>query len=83
MALVPPALALSMEGSGAEARSALEVARTRLLDRSVDSERQSVPGHDLAMKQISEAIGALAANDRLSWLRRIEFASRTIRGPLD
>jgi hypothetical protein len=70
-------------GRNGEARSALEMAQTRLLDRSVDAGQESVPSHDLAVKQISEAIEALADNDRMTCLRYIEFASRTIGSPLD
>jgi hypothetical protein len=70
-------------GRNGEARSALEMAQTRLLDRSVDAGKESVPSHDLAVKQISEAIDALAADDRMACLRYIEFASQTIGSPLD
>ena len=38
---------------------------------------------NLAVTQISEAMGALAANDRMTCLRYIEFASQTIGSPLD
>lgn len=70
-------------GRNGEARSALEMAQTRLLDRSVDAGQERVPSHNLAVKQISEAIDALVANDRMACLRYIEFASRTIGSPLD
>ncbi len=70
-------------GRNGEARSALEMAQTRLLDRSVDARKPITPSHDLAVKQITEAIDALAANDRMTCLRYIEFASRTIGSPLN
>jgi hypothetical protein len=70
-------------GRNGEARSALEMAQTRLLDRSVDAGTESVPSDNLAVKQITEAIDALATNDRMACLRYIEFASRTIGSPLD
>jgi hypothetical protein len=70
-------------GRNGEARSALEMAQTRLLDRSVDAGTENVPSHNLAVKQISEAISALASNDRMACLRYIEFASQTIGSPLD
>jgi hypothetical protein len=59
------------------------MAQTRLLDRSVDAGTESVPSDNLAVKQITEAIDALATNDRMACLRYIEFASRTIGSPLD
>ncbi len=70
-------------GRNGEARAALEMAQTRLLDRSVDAGQESVPSHNLAVRQISDAITALASNDRMACLRYIEFASRTIGVPLD
>jgi hypothetical protein len=70
-------------GRNGEARSALEMAQTRLLDRSVDAGEDSVPSKNLAVTQISEAIDALVSNDRMTCLRYIEFASRTIGSPLD
>jgi hypothetical protein len=70
-------------GRNGEARSALEMAQTRLLDGSVDAGKEQVPSDNLAVKQISQAIEALAANDRMTSLRYIEFASQTIGGPLD
>ena len=70
-------------GQNGAARSALEMAQTRLLDRAVDAGKENVPSHDLAVQQISEAISALTANDRMTCLRYIEFASETIGSPLD
>jgi hypothetical protein len=70
-------------GRNGEARSALEMAQTRLLDRVVDAGKEQEPSHDLAVKQISEAINSLVANDRMACLHYIEFASRTLGSPLD
>jgi hypothetical protein len=70
-------------GRNGEARSALEMAQTRLLSRVVDAGKESVPSQNLAVTQISEAINALAANDRMTCLRYIAFASQTIGSPLD
>jgi len=70
-------------GRNGEARSALEMAQTRLLDRVVDAGKEQIPSNDLAVKQITDAITALAANDRMTCLRYIEFASQTIGSPLD
>ena len=70
-------------GRNGEARSALEMAQTRLLDRVVDAGKEQEPSHDLAVNQISEAINSLVANDRMTCLHYIEFASRTLGSPLD
>jgi hypothetical protein len=70
-------------GRNGEARSALEMAQTRLLDRSVDAGKENVPSTNLAVKQISEAIDALVSNDRMTCPRYIEFAAQTIGSPLD
>jgi len=70
-------------GRNGEARSALEMAQTRLLDRWVDAGKENLPSPNLAVKQISEAIDALVSNDRMTCLRYIEFAARTIGSPLD
>jgi hypothetical protein len=70
-------------GRNGEARSALEMAQTRLLDRVVDAGTEQQPSDNAAVKQISEAIDALVANDRMACLRYIEFASRTLGAPLD
>lgn len=66
-----------------EARVALEMAETRLLDRAVDAGTEHDPSGDLAVKQITEALNALTANDRPGCLRYIEFASQTIGAPLN
>lgn len=70
-------------GRNGEARSALEMAQTRLLDRVEDAGKEQLPSNNIAVKQISEAIDALVANDRMACLRYIEFASQTLGSPLD
>jgi hypothetical protein len=70
-------------GRNGEARSALEMAQTRLLSRVVDAGKEQEPSNNAAVKHISEAINALAANDRATCLRYIEFASQTLGSPLD
>jgi hypothetical protein len=70
-------------GRNGEARSALEMAQTRLLGRVVEAGKEQEPSRDAAVRQISEAIDALVANDRMACLRYIEFASQTLGNPLD
>jgi hypothetical protein len=70
-------------GRGGEARSSLEMAQTRLLSREVDAGKESEPSQSAAVKQISDALAALAANDRMTCLHDIEAASETIGSPLD
>ncbi len=70
-------------GRTGEARSALEMAQTRLLSRAVDAGQERTPDDNVAVKQIAEAIAALQANDRMASLRYIEFASTTLGTPLD
>lgn len=72
-----------LAGRAGEARSALEMAQTRLLSRVIDAGKEREPSDDLAVKQIAEALGALNANDRMNCVRFIEFASRTIGSPLN
>ncbi len=49
----------------------------------MDAGKENLPSHNLAVRQISEAINALLSNDRMTCLRYIEFASRTIGSPLE
>jgi hypothetical protein len=72
-----------LAGRGTEARSALEMAQTRLLSRDVDSGQERFPSDNKAVRDISDAIAALGANDRASSLRLIENASLSIGAPLD
>jgi hypothetical protein len=77
------ARAAVIAGRTAEARSALEMAQTRLLSRSVDAGQERVPDDDLAVKQISAAIQALESDDRMTGVRYIEFAGQTLGSPLE
>jgi hypothetical protein len=70
-------------GRGGEARSSLEMAQTRLLSRVVDAGKENEPSQNAAVKQISDALAALAANDRMTCLHYIQAASETIGSPLD
>jgi hypothetical protein len=72
-----------LAGRGTEARSALEMAQTRLLSRDVDAGQERFPSESKAVRDISDAIAALAANDRASSLRLIENASLSIGAPLN
>ena len=68
-------------GRAGEARSALEMAQTRLLTRDVDQGQERFPSRDTAVRQISAAISALAADDRIAGLDHIEAASQSIGAP--
>ena len=72
-----------LAGRTGEARSSLEMAQTRLLSRVIDAGKEREPSDDLAVKQIGEAISALAENDRMNSVRFIEIAGRTIGVPLN
>jgi hypothetical protein len=65
-----------------EAQSALEMAQTRILDRSVPLGQTDVPSVDPLTGQISQARQALAANDRAACLQVIQtaLATATSRG---
>jgi len=66
-------------GRSGEAQEALEMAQTRLLDRSVPLGQTGVPSADPAVQQISAALQALAAGDRMSCVNQIGAALATIR----
>ncbi len=65
-----------------EAESALEMAQTRLLDRSVPLGQTGVPSDNPLIGQIGQARQALQANDRQTCLQIIgsALASATSRG---
>ena len=65
-------------GRAQEARQALEMAETRLLDRSVEAGKERDPSSDRAVRLIVEAIDALTAGDRMAALHAIDRASATI-----
>jgi hypothetical protein len=66
-------------GRTGEAQQALEMAQTRLLDRSVPLGQTGVPSADPAVAQISAALQALAAGDRMGCVTQIQAALDTIR----
>ena len=72
-----------LKGGIGEARSALEMAQTRLLSRVIDAGKEREPSDDLAVRQIGEAIAALIANDRMNSVGMIERASATLGVPLN
>jgi len=57
-----------------EAQQALEMAQTRLLDRSVPMEQTSNPSDNPAVAQISQALKALAAGNRAQSMSLIQSA---------
>jgi hypothetical protein len=65
------ALALGHEG---EAEEALEMAQTRMLDRSVPLGQTDRPSDNPTVGQISQAMQALAAHDRLTGMQAIQRA---------
>jgi len=69
-------------GRSGEAQDALEMAETRLLDRSVALGQTSDPSDNPTVGQISQARQALAAHDRATCLQLIQTAigSATARG---
>jgi hypothetical protein len=69
-------------GRNAEAHEALEMAQTRMLDRSVQLGQTNNPSDNPTVGQISQALRALAAGDRASCLRFVQSAieSATAQG---
>ncbi len=65
------ALALGHDG---EAQEALEMAQTRMLDRSVPLGQTDRPSDNPTVGQISRATQALAAHDRLTAMQGIQEA---------
>jgi hypothetical protein len=61
-------------GHDGEAQEALEMAQTRMLDRSVPLGQTDRPSHNPAVEQISQALQALAAHDRLTCMQLIQTA---------
>jgi hypothetical protein len=61
-------------GHTGEAQQALEMAQTRLLDRSVPMTQTDKPSDNPAVRQISEALKALAAGDRAQTMDLIQSA---------
>ena len=69
-------------GHAREAESALEMAQTRILDRSVPLGQTGDPSDNPTIGQITQERQALAANDRATCLRLIQaaIASATAQG---
>jgi hypothetical protein len=64
-------------GRDGEAQQALEMAQTRLLDRSVPLFQTRSPSPNPAVAQIGEALQALRSGDRMKALLLIQAASQT------
>ena|ERR1700733_4042779 len=69
-------------GRSGEAQQALEMAQTRMLDRSVPMGQTNNPNDNPTVQQISRAIQALAAHDRATSMQLIQAAigSATAQG---
>ena len=61
-------------GRKGQAEESLEMAQTRLLDRSVPLGQTHDPSKDPAVGQISQALQALSAGDRAACLQAIQAA---------
>ena len=61
-------------GRTGEAQQALEMAQTRLLDRSVPQGQTNNPSDNPAVTQVSQALKALAAGDRTQTMQLIQSA---------
>jgi hypothetical protein len=61
-------------GRTGEAQQSLEMAQTRLLDRSTPQSRTNDPSHNPAVMQISQALKALADGDRAGCMQLIQSA---------
>ena len=61
-------------GRTGEAQQALEMAQTRLLDRSVPLGQTNDPSNDTAVRQISAALRALSDSDRAGSMQQIQSA---------
>lgn len=61
-------------GRTGETQQSLEMAQTRLLDRSVPYGKTNVPSHNPAVDRISQALQALAAGDKARCMKLIQAA---------
>lgn len=68
-------------GRRGEAQEALEMAQTRLLDRSVPLFQTNTPSQDPGVAAVSQALRALAEGDREATLRHIQTAMRVADAP--
>jgi hypothetical protein len=69
------ALAAGREG---EAQQSLEMAQTRLLDRSVPLGSTRVPSDSPSVNLVSQALQALVSGDRMNCLRLIHAAQQAV-----
>jgi len=69
-------------GRNGEAQQSLEMAQTRMLDRSVQLGQTNNPSDNPTVGQISQALQALAERDRTTCLRLVQtaIASATAQG---
>ncbi len=65
-------------GRTGEAQQSLEMAQTRLLDRSVPAFQTDRPSDDPAVKAISQALQALGMGDRTGSLAQIQLALQAV-----
>lgn len=68
-------------GRSGEAQEAMEMAQTRLLDRSVPLGTAGVPSEQPAVKLISQGLQALAVGDRMTSVRMIQAAIQAANAP--
>jgi hypothetical protein len=64
-------------GRTGEAQQSLEMAQTRMLDRSVPLGQTNTPSDNPAVQQVSQALRALAGGDRAACMSMIEAAMAT------
>jgi hypothetical protein len=64
-------------GRAGQAQEALEMAETRMLDRSVALGQTNNPSDNPTVRQISQALQALAAHDRATCMQWIQTALRS------
>lgn len=76
-ALLRAAQSALVTGRIGETQEALEMAQTRLLDRSVPLFQTNTPSQDPGVAAISQALKALATGDRETTLRHLQAALAT------
>jgi hypothetical protein len=64
-------------GRTGQAQESLEMAQTRMLDRSVALGQTNNPSDNPTVRQISQALQALAAHDRATCMQLIQTAIRS------
>lgn len=76
-AFLDASLTALLSGRTGEAQESLEMAQTRLLDRSVPLYQTGNPSDNPAVRQIGQALAALQAGDRVGCARLIRQALDT------